>query len=171
MATQAQKPCISLSIQAIWELHALSSSIHPWQNSGLLDQWLIEGKFTKEEALSISYDMLSAGINTVSMDDMLIIIIACNLQTSNSATFLLYELAKQPELQERLVQEISSVVGDKEHPSWEDLQKMTLVRNCVKETMRLYSPTGSLHCSWRYCASWLQSPSWGKFHSGSRMLQ
>ena len=75
---------------------------------------------------------------------MLIIIIACNLQTSNSATFLLYELAKQPELQERLVQEISSVVGDKEHPSWEDLQKMTLVRNCVKETMRLYSPTGGL---------------------------
>ena len=38
------------------------------------------------------------------------------------------------------MQEISSVVGDKEHPSWEDLQKMTLVRNCVKETMRLYSP-------------------------------
>ena len=33
---------------------------------GLLDQWLIEGKFTEEEALSLSYDMLSAGIDTVS---------------------------------------------------------------------------------------------------------
>ena len=55
---------------------------------------------------------------------------------------MLYELAKHPEIQDRLVQEISSVVGDKEHPSWEDLQKLTLVRNCVKETMRLYDPTG-----------------------------
>ena len=32
---------------------------------GLLDQWLIEGKFTEEEALSQSYDMLSAGIDMV----------------------------------------------------------------------------------------------------------
>ena len=40
------------------------------------------------------------------------------------------------------MQEISSVVGDKRHPSWDDLQRMSLVRNCVKETMRIYSPTG-----------------------------
>ena len=32
---------------------------------GLLDQWLLEKKFTEEEALSNSYDMLSAGIDTV----------------------------------------------------------------------------------------------------------
>ena len=32
---------------------------------GLLDQWLIEGKFTENETLSLSYDMLSAGIDTV----------------------------------------------------------------------------------------------------------
>ena len=64
------------------------------------------------------------------------------LQTANSTCFLLYEIAKQPELQERLIKEISSVVGDKKHPSWDDLQKITLVRNCVKEVMRLYVPTG-----------------------------
>ena len=55
---------------------------------------------------------------------------------------MIYEIAKQPELQERLVQEISSIVGDKKHPSWDDLQKMTLVRNCVKESMRLNPPIG-----------------------------
>lgn len=42
------------------------------------------------------------------------------------------------------MQEISSTVGDKEHPSWDDLQKMTLVRNCVKESMRMYVPVGGL---------------------------
>ena len=65
------------------------------------------------------------------------------LQTSSSASFLLYEIASHPEIQERLVEEITSVVGEKEHPSWDDLQKMTLLRNCVKETMRMYSPTGA----------------------------
>ena len=35
--------------------------------AGLLDQWLIEGKFTKDEALSLSCDMLAAGIDTVSL--------------------------------------------------------------------------------------------------------
>ena len=62
------------------------------------------------------------------------------MQTSNTAAFLLYELARHPEIQERLVQEISSVVGDKEHPSWEDVQKMTLLKNCVKEILRIYVP-------------------------------
>ncbi len=62
-------------------------------------------------------------------------------QTSKTSCFLLYEIAKQPELQDHLVQEMTSTVGDKAHPSWDDLQKMTLLRNCVKETLRIYSPT------------------------------
>ena len=42
------------------------------------------------------------------------------------------------------MEEISTVVGEKEHPSWDDLQKMTLVRNCAKEAMRIYSAGGIL---------------------------
>lgn len=34
------------------------------------------------------------------------------------------------------------MVEEKEHPSWDDLQKMTLLRNCVKEGMRLHNPGG-----------------------------
>ena len=60
-------------------------------------------------------------------------------QTANTACFLVYEIAKK---QDQLVQEISSAVGDKDHPSWDDLQKMILLHHCVKETMRLlYTPT------------------------------
>jgi cytochrome P450 len=58
--------------------------------------------------------------------------------------FLLFELAKHPEIQERLHQEIKSTIEKGKHPTWEDIQNMKLVRNCIKETMRLYSPTGSL---------------------------
>ena len=66
------------------------------------------------------------------------------MQTSNTALFLLVELAKHPEIQERLYREIKSVVAEGKHPTWEDLQNMKLVRNCVKETMRLYQPVGGL---------------------------
>ena len=44
------------------------------------------------------------------------------------------------------MEEINSVLGAREEPTWEDLQKMTLVRNCTKETMRLHNPTGA---TWR----------------------
>ena len=33
---------------------------------GLLDQWIIEGKYSEEEALVLSCDMLAAGMDTVS---------------------------------------------------------------------------------------------------------
>ena len=59
--------------------------------------------------------------------------------------FLLYEIAKHPELQDRLYHEITSVMGGaRSHPSWDDIQQMKLVRNSVKETMRLYLPVGVL---------------------------
>ena len=59
-------------------------------------------------------------------------------QTSYSSTNLLYSLAKNPELQNRLLDELSNVIGDKTYPSREDIQNMPLLRNCVKEVMRLY---------------------------------
>ena len=66
------------------------------------------------------------------------------LQTSNTALFLLFELAKHPEIQERMYREIKSVVEDRRHPTWEDIQNMKLVRNSIKETLRLYLPVGIL---------------------------
>lgn len=43
-----------------------------------------------------------------------------------------------------MVDEISFVLKDKSSPSWEDLQKMSTIRNCIKETMRLYMSVGGL---------------------------
>ena len=34
---------------------------------GVLDQWLIEGKYMEEEALVLSCDLLAAGIDTVNI--------------------------------------------------------------------------------------------------------
>ena len=51
---------------------------------------------------------------------------------------MLFELAKQPAVQDQLCQEIKAVLGNKVNPSWEDLQNIPLVRHCLKETLRLY---------------------------------
>ena len=89
---------------------------------GLLEQWLLEGKMTEEEAISQACDQLAAGVDT----------------TSSTATFLLHELAKQPDLQVEVRQEIMDVLGSTSQPSFDQLQEMKLVRACVRETLRLY---------------------------------
>ena len=89
---------------------------------GLLHQWLIEGKLTEDEALAQACDMLGAGVDT----------------TSNTATFLLHELAKNDEIQDAVYKEIIEVVGPDKPPTAEQLQKLSLVRKCVKETLRLH---------------------------------
>ena len=35
-------------------------------------------------------------------------------------------------------------MGEKKHPSLDDLQKMSLLRNCVKETLRMYVPVAGM---------------------------
>ena len=90
--------------------------------AGLLDQWHREGILTEEEAVSQACDQLGAGVDT----------------TSNTATFLLHELAKHPDLQDEVRQEILEVMGHSSQLTSEHLQRMKLVRNCVRETLRLY---------------------------------
>ena len=88
----------------------------------LMEYLLIEEKLTKEQALSQACDLLAAGVDT----------------TSSTATFLLHHISKEPELQQALYDEVTSVCGLNGVPDFNDLQKMPLVRNCVKETLRIY---------------------------------
>ena len=89
---------------------------------GLLEQWLLERKMTEEEAISQACDQIAAGVDT----------------TSNTGTFMLHELAKHHDIQEEVRREILDVLGSVDQPTFDDLQKMKLVRACVRETLRLY---------------------------------
>lgn len=66
---------------------------------------------------------------------------------STSAWYLLH-LADQPKLQEELYEEITSVLGEKNGNlndlDYDDLQKMPLVNNVIKETLRLHMPLHSI---------------------------
>ena len=58
------------------------------------------------------------------------------LQTTNTAAFVMYQLAKHPEMQEEAHKEVLSVVGRDGAIDDTALQKMPYIKSCLKETMR-----------------------------------
>ena len=63
------------------------------------------------------------------------------LQTSHAVTFMLHELAKYPKVQEKLHQEVVSVLGRKGLPSDKDMQSLPYVTACMRETLRYGTST------------------------------
>ena len=54
--------------------------------------------------------------------------------------WLLYELAKNPHIQERMRAEVQSSFSDDEELTSEKLEKMQYMENVIKESLRLHSP-------------------------------
>ena len=53
--------------------------------------------------------------------------------------FSLFELARHPDVQEQVVQELNGVFGDDDRiPSLSDLRRLKYLEQCIKETLRLY---------------------------------
>ena len=49
---------------------------------------------------------------------------------------MLHCMAKNPEAQEKLYEEIQSVLGDRTQPTPEDLTKMPYLKGCMMESFR-----------------------------------
>lgn len=63
--------------------------------------------------------------------------------SSATSSWFLLELGEKPELQQQLYDEIKSVIGDRD-VTYEDLDKLTLVNNTIRETLRLHMPLHSI---------------------------
>lgn len=57
-------------------------------------------------------------------------------QTANSLLWALYNLSRNPHVQQKLFQEIESVLSPTESPSAENLKNMPYLKACLKESMR-----------------------------------
>ena len=58
------------------------------------------------------------------------------MQTISTAAFLMYELARHPEVQERLRQQVVSVLSEFGEPDVNALQKMPYLMHVIKESQR-----------------------------------
>lgn len=57
-------------------------------------------------------------------------------QTANSLMWVLYNLSRNPHVQERLLLEIQSVLPGNQTPLAEDVRNMPYLKACLKESMR-----------------------------------
>ena len=104
---------------------------------GLLEQWLREGKMSEEEALNESVGMFLAGVDTVIII-LIVLMVHFNIiyQTANQSVFLLHAVAKYPEVQEKLYAEVKSVLGDSKQATAQQLSSMPYLKGCMLESFR-----------------------------------
>nr|AHA93084.1 cytochrome P450 CYP27A3 [Ictalurus punctatus] len=87
-----------------------------------LTHLLISEQMTPTEVLGSITELLLAGVDT----------------TSNTISWTLYHLARDPEAQQRLYNEVISICPGDKMTSSEDISKMPWLKAVVKETLRLY---------------------------------
>lgn len=80
------------------------------------------GKMSPEEITANALDLMAAGVDT----------------TALTLAWTLYSLGCNPEVQEKLRGEVQSVVGSDSTVTPEHIQRMPYIKDCIKETMRLY---------------------------------
>ena len=90
--------------------------------AGFFEFLLSSGKLTKDDLLASVIDVLFAGVDT----------------TSNTMQWMLYMMAKNPDKQDILRQEVLSVLGDKTVATPRTIAQMPYLRAWLKETLRLY---------------------------------
>ena len=90
--------------------------------AGFFEFLLSSGKLTKDDLLASVIDVLFAGVDT----------------TSNTMQGVLYMMAKNPDKQDILRQEVLSVLGDTTLATPTTLAQMPYLKAWVRETLRLY---------------------------------
>ncbi len=75
------------------------------------------------------------------VDQVAMLFLAGHETSASALAWTLYLMAMSPEVQERMHQEATAILGDKE-PEFSDMKKMELIWNVFRETLRLYPPVG-----------------------------
>merc|ERR1719495_339797 len=78
----------------------------------------------------------------------LVIMVAGYDTTGSTLSFVCYQLAKNPDVQERLRNEVEDVMdGNENELGYEDIKKMTYMDQVLAETLRYHTPLGFLNRS------------------------
>ncbi|KAB8336844.1 hypothetical protein FH972_021152 [Carpinus fangiana] len=76
---------------------------------------------------------------------MIALLMAGQHSSSSTSSWIILRLAQNPEITEQLLQEQKEILGDPLPPlTYENVQKLALNAQCVKETLRLHAPIHSI---------------------------
>ncbi|KAI0358372.1 cytochrome P450 [Trametes cingulata] len=96
-------------------------------------------KVSEEDTLLSQLLKVTDGYNIIH-DEIVNILLAGRDTTACTLTFAVYRLAEQPEILQRLREEVLSVVGPTRRPTYDDVRNMKYLRAVINETLRLYPP-------------------------------
>ncbi|XP_070180361.1 1,25-dihydroxyvitamin D(3) 24-hydroxylase, mitochondrial-like [Littorina saxatilis] len=118
------KTCFNIARECIHEKIRKLETNHDDDNTGFLAFLLSQDQdvLTEKEAIANVTDLMMAAVDT----------------TSNTAQMLLYELAKNTEAQEAARREVTSLLEPGQQPDLGHVKRMTYLKACIKETLRLY---------------------------------
>lgn len=99
------------------------------------------GPKERESFLGFMLDLEEKGAFTEQdvRDEMNILLFAGHDTVATSVSFGLYELAKHPEVQEKIYHEALSILGNNHYATIKDIDSMKYLNRCMKETLRLYT--------------------------------
>ncbi|XP_049905415.1 sterol 26-hydroxylase, mitochondrial [Epinephelus moara] len=106
------------------KMEEIQERVHLDQNveGAYLTHLLLSDQMTVTEILGSMTELLLAGVDT----------------TFNTISWALYNLAKEPEIQEQLYQEVISVCPGDKVPNSDDIAQMQYLKAIIRETLRLY---------------------------------
>ncbi|XP_037646009.1 cytochrome P450 [Sebastes umbrosus] len=106
------------------KIEQIQEQVHLDQNveGAYLTHLLLSDQMTVTEILGSIMELLLAGVDT----------------TSNTISWSLYLLAKEPQIQEQLYQEVIAVCPGDKVPNSEDIAQMPYLKAIVRETLRMY---------------------------------
>lgn len=104
-------------------------------------------KIDRDVAIVMSFDMVLAGVDTVRKQksplNSVTVTTQSNLQTTSAIVGILFCLAKYPEKQTKLREELRSILPKKDSPLTPDsMHNLPYLRACIKEGIRLFPPVG-----------------------------
>lgn len=94
--------------------------------------------------LLLSKDENGEGMNDQQVhDEAITLVLAGHETTSNALTWTLYLLSQHPEIEEKLLAELETVLGDR-IPALEDIRNLPYTEMVLKEAIRLYPPAWNI---------------------------
>jgi len=63
--------------------------------------------------------------------------------TGHTLAWVMHEISHHPEVEERIHEELTAVLGDDDAPTFEQVNRLTYIQWVVKETLRMHPPVGN----------------------------